>query len=137
MSEMMTQLADALRAGIGDSLRGVFYGDFKTREYTIAYAHEETLDQYTAEQTEQIVDDIALEQVGKARQEALFEPVGSLRFTVRYFDDGINVMAWGVEDVPTVYIGLDGDAKNVPIVLEQLRALAGADRTSEESEDDR
>lgn len=134
MSEMMTELAETLRAELGDSLRGVFYGDFKTREYTVVYAHEETLDQYTAEQTEQIVDDIALEQVGTARQEALFDPIGSLRFTVRYFEDGTNVMAWNVQDIPSVYIGLDGDAQNVPIVLEQLRTLAERSTDSEDAD---
>jgi hypothetical protein len=127
MAARMDEVAETLRTEIGASLRGVFYGDFKTREYTVAYANESVLTEYSPDETEQIVDDIALEQVGTARQETLFEPIGSLRFTVRYFEDGINLMAWGFEDVPTVYIGLDEDVRNVPVVIERLRALSGTD----------
>jgi hypothetical protein len=127
MANKMDELVTTLRDEVGDELRTVFYGDFKTREYNIVYAEEAVLSQYSAEDTEQIVDDISLEQVGASQQESLFEPIGSLEFTVRYFEDGINVMAWGFHGIPTIYIGLGSDEETVPTVIEAVRRLSDDD----------
>ncbi|SDM73761.1 hypothetical protein SAMN04487949_2447 [Halogranum gelatinilyticum] len=127
MASKIDELATTLRDEVGDELRTVFYGDFKTREYQVVYADEEILSQYSPEDTKQIVDDISLEQVGASRQESLFEPIGSLEFTVRYFEDGINVMAWGFDDIPTIYIGLGDDEATVPRVIEIVRSLSDDD----------
>lgn len=124
MPNKIDELATVLREELGDDLRGVFYGNFKTREYQVVYADEQTLAQYPPGETEQIVDDIALEQVGTPRQEALFEPIGSLEFTVRHFEDGINVMAWGFDGVPTIYVGLGSDERTVPTVIQEIRSLS-------------
>ncbi|SFR61859.1 hypothetical protein [Halogeometricum limi] len=121
--EGLDYFVESLETEVGEGLRGVFYGDFETRSYQVAYANPTVLDDYSSNDVEDIVDDIALEQLTARQQEKLYEPLGELEVTVRVFEGGINVMGWGTTEIPTVYVGLDGDTANIRPATRLLRAL--------------
>lgn len=117
MDDRIESLVDRLESRVEDGLRGVFYGDFRERDYTIAYASEEALDGYEPGHVDDVVDDVVLDVLSAERKEELHDPVGPLRSTVEVYEDGVNVVVLGYEDAPTVFVGLDGDVSNVTPVL--------------------
>jgi hypothetical protein len=119
--EATEAVVEALRERVGEHLRAVFYGDFREREYHVLHASTAVVEQYSAEDVEAIADDVALEWVAEARQGDLYEPIGELEVTVRVFERGINVVAWGRGEDPTVFVGLDGDASALPATVDVLR----------------
>ena len=120
MDSKIDQLVVALRERVGDGLRGVFYGEFREREYSVAYASETVLDDYSTDQIDSIVDDVAFENLHRDRKADLHEPLGRYTTSVEVFDDGINVVVLGDDDLPTVFVGMDGDVSNVTPALETV-----------------
>ncbi|MFC3476760.1 hypothetical protein [Halobacterium litoreum] len=120
MDDRIEALVDRLESRAGDGLRGVFYGDFRERDYTIAYASEDALDGYEPGHVDDVVDEVVLDVLSADRKETLHDPVGPLRCTVEVYDDGVNVVVLGYEAAPTVFVGLDGDVSNVSPVLDAV-----------------
>lgn len=121
----MTRLVDRLREAAGESLNGVFFGDFREREYEIAYASEEALDGYEPGHVDDVVDDVVLDVLGAERKQTLHEPLGTLRTTVEVYEDGVNVVVFGYEDAPTIFVGMDGDYSRVSPVLAVVEDVLG------------
>ncbi|WP_135851246.1 hypothetical protein [Halorussus salinus] len=121
MDSELEKLVDALESSVGDSLRGVFYGDFRHREYSIAYASESATDDYSADQIGEIVDDVVFEKLHSGRKDDLHEPLGDYTASVEVFEEGVNVILLGYDDVPTIFVGMDGDVANLTPALEAVR----------------
>ncbi|KTG08962.1 hypothetical protein AUR64_14230 [Haloprofundus marisrubri] len=137
-SDQYSVLLTALQDETGDSLRTVAYGNFESREYNLLYADAETIQQYSAADIDAIVDDLALEQLAAERQTELYEPIGDLELTIRVFEEGINVLARGSETTPMLFVGLDGDERNLLPTISILRTFLGERRPVVDGEvDDR
>ncbi len=121
MDSELEKLVDALEDSVGDGLRGVFYGDFRHREYSVAYASESVTDGYSPEQIDEIVDDVVFEKLHSDRKNDLHEPIGDYTASVEVFEEGINVILLGYDDVPTIFVGMDGDVANLTPALEAVR----------------
>ncbi|UPV73699.1 hypothetical protein M0R89_14270 [Halorussus limi] len=121
MDSKIERLVSSLRERIGDGLRGVFYGDFREREYSVAYASEDATEGYSADQIRDVVDDVAFEQLHSDRKNDLHEPLGRYTASVEVFEDGINLIFIETEDAPTIFVGMDGDVANVTPALETAR----------------
>jgi len=129
MDDDMERLVARLREAAGESLNGVFHGDFREREYDIAYASEAALDDYDPGHVDDVVDDVVLDVLGAERKQALHEPLGTLRTTVDVYENGVNVVVFGYEDAPTIFVGMDGDVSRVSPVLEAIEdVLGGTDK---------
>ncbi|UPV99749.1 hypothetical protein M0R88_14665 [Halorussus gelatinilyticus] len=124
MDSEIERLVAALQDAVGDGLRGVFYGEFRERDYAVAYASEAALDGYSADQIGDVVDDVALEKLHSDRKSELHEPLGEYTASVEVFEDGVNVVVLEY-DVPTVFVEMDGDVTNVSPALEAGRDALG------------
>ncbi|WP_128478172.1 hypothetical protein [Halorussus pelagicus] len=123
MDSKIDRLVVALRERVGDGLRGVFYGKFREREYSVAYTSEEALDDYSAEQIDDIIDDVAFKNLHSDRKADLHEPLGRYTTSVEVFDDGINLVVLGYDGLPTVFVGMDSDVSNVTPALEAVESV--------------
>ena len=104
-------LTEALRSDVGDGLRTVAVGDVPEREYDVAYMRPDIDELYTDEMRENIFEEIVLEHIAEARKEDLFPPLGGLEYTVRIYQQGVNLVGW--TDETAVFVGLDPDPKLV------------------------
>lgn len=125
MDTELQRLVDALRDSVGDGLRGVFYGEFRQQEFSVAYASEEATEGYSADQIGEIVDDVVFEKLHSGRKDDLHEPLGDYTASVEVFEEGINLILLGYDDVPTVFVGMDGDVSNLTPALETVRDVLG------------
>lgn len=123
MSSQIDALVETLEANVGDGLRGVFYGDFRNREYSVAYAAEGALDGYTVGEVDEIIEDVSFEKMDTDRRNDLHEPLGKYTATVEVFDDGINLVVVGYDDAPTIFVGMTGDVGNVTPALEAVEEV--------------
>src|SRR6056297_994390 len=121
MDSELGELVDALEDSVGKSLRGVFYGDFRHREYSVAYASESVTAGYSPDQIDEIVDDVVFEKLYSDRKDDLHDPLGNYTASVEVFEEGINVILLGYDDLPTVFVGMDGDVANLTPALETVR----------------
>src|SRR6056297_936797 len=121
MDSELEELVAALEDSVGGGLRGVFYGDFRHREYSIAYASESVTDDYSADQIVEIVEDVVFEKLHSDRKDDLHEPLGDYTASVEVFEEGVNVILLGYDDVPTIFVGMDGDVANLTPALETVR----------------
>lgn len=120
MDSLRTEaLTDALRSDLGDGLRTVAVGDVPGREYDITYMRADIDELYTDEMREKIFEEIVLEHIAEARQKDLFPPLGGLEYTVRVFDDGINLVGW--TDELALFVGLDDDESLIPPAVAACR----------------
>jgi len=126
MDDRIEAFVDLLELRAGDGLRGVFYGNFRERDYAVAYASEDALDGYEPGHVDEVVDEVVLDVLSADRKAELHDPVGPLRCTVEVYEDGVNVVVLGYEDAPTIFVGLDGDVSNVTPVLEAVQETLGA-----------
>jgi len=111
--------ADELREEIADGLRTVAVGDMTDREYSVVYMREDIERAYSEDEREEIFEEMVFEHISEARQTDLFSPLGSLQFTTRVFEDGINVVGW--EDEVAVFVGLDPDESLIPTTIGACR----------------
>ncbi|WP_276301124.1 hypothetical protein [Halorussus lipolyticus] len=123
MSSQIDALVAALEERVGDGLRGVFYGDFREREYSVAYADDGALEGYSVEEVGKVIEDVSFEKLHSDRRSDLHEPLGRYTATVEVFDDGINLVVVGYDDAPTIFVGIEGDVANVTPALEAMREV--------------
>ncbi|WP_134670719.1 DUF7522 family protein [Halorussus marinus] len=114
-----TELTEALQTDVGDGLRTVAVGDLTDREYSIVYIRDNIDETYSEDMREEIFEEMVFEHISEARQTDLFPPLGSLEFTTRIFEDGINVVGWDEE--VAVFVGLDPDPTLIPTTVEACR----------------
>lgn len=100
-------IRDALRTELGEGLRTVGVGRIADHEYDITYMREDIDEKYTEEMREEIFDEVVLESIAEDHQKDLFPALGDLQYTIRVFEDGINLVAW--HDDEAVFVGLDHD----------------------------
>ncbi|WP_135851659.1 DUF7522 family protein [Halorussus salinus] len=121
-SESPSALTDGLRTNVGDGLRTVAVGRVPEEEYDVTYMRSDIDDLYTDEMRENILEEIVLEHIAEARKEGLFPPLGALEYTIRVFEEGINLVGW--TDETAVFVGLDADPELIaPAVAACRREL--------------
>lgn len=125
MAPQIDALVATLEDRVGDGLRGVFYGNFQDREYSVAYAAEDALSGYTIGEVNEIIEDVSFEKLDSDRRNDLHEPLGQYTATVAVFDDGINLVVVGYDDAPTIFVGMNGDVTNVTPALEAVEEVFG------------
>ncbi|WP_232688344.1 DUF7522 family protein [Halobacterium zhouii] len=82
------ELVDALQEHVGDKLRVV--GRHDADSWAVSFMRDDVQANYRSDEVDEIAGDLALSEMGATRQEDLYE-LGSLRATVRLFEDGFVV----------------------------------------------
>jgi hypothetical protein len=100
------QLVTFLRDRVGENLRSVVYYDGE--EYDVAYLQEDVREQYSADEMEEVVEDLGFEALTKPMQEELYVH-GSLNCTVKCFEDAIE-MNFPFSEREGVAVSLSGEA---------------------------
>ncbi|MEM4780221.1 MAG: hypothetical protein QXG03_01445 [Halalkalicoccus sp.] len=118
--ERIERLAADLEGAVGESLRTVAIGDLDDLDHEVAYMRPDVDARYDREEYGRIVRDVLLEQVASAQQADLFA-IGALEYTVRIFEEGINVV--GRTNDSVFFVGLDPDPEAIPRVVECCRAV--------------
>lgn len=108
------ELTDELEEYVHD-LRTVAVGYTQDMEYEIYYIDPEIGKQYADRDRDEIMRDTVLESIAEKRKESLFE-LGSLNYTSRIFDDGINVLIWGEDSA--IFVGLGPQVEDIQKVIE-------------------
>lgn len=121
---MAEEFAERLRSAIGEPLRTVAVGDLDAQAYEVTYMRDDIAELYPPETRDEIFRDALLENVAERRQEELFEPLGTLNFTTRVFDGGINVYCW-IDETESVFVGLGEDIGYIEPVISICRDVYG------------
>ena len=82
------ELVATLQDRAGDALRVI--GHHGAESWTIDFMREDVVDNYETDAVDEIAGDLVLSEMETVRQEDLYE-LGSLRATVRLFEDGFVV----------------------------------------------
>ncbi|MFC7081021.1 hypothetical protein [Halorussus caseinilyticus] len=112
-------LTDALSGALGDGLRTVAVGNVSVPEYEIIYMRPDIDELYTEEMRENILQEIVFEHIAEARNEDLFPPLAGLEYTVRIYEQGMNLVGW--TDDTALFVGLDPDEELLPTAIEVCR----------------
>jgi len=113
------ELKEELEEKLHD-LRTVAAGYTDEMEYEIYYIDPEIGKQYADRDRDEIMRDTVLESIAEKRKESLFE-LGSLNYTSRVFDDGINVLVWG--DDSAIFVGMGPQVEDIPKVVEACESI--------------
>ena len=97
------RLAQFVENHLGEQLRSIVWYD--QGDFEILYGREDVMDEYTSEEVDDVVDELALEARETAIKESLYTH-GSLACTVRCFEGGIE-MHFIVGEGEGVAVGLD------------------------------
>jgi len=114
------ELGDELE-GVVHDLRTVAAGYTEEMEYEIYYIDPEIGKKYADRDRDEIMRDTVLESIAEKRKESLFE-LGSLNYTSRIFDDGINVLIWGKDSA--ILVGLGPQTKDIQRVIEVCERIS-------------
>jgi hypothetical protein len=107
-----------LRSELGGALRTVAAGDLDGGDYDVLYMRPDVADEYSTETQDRIFEDLVFEYIGSPAREDDFEPLGSLEFTIRSFENGHVVACWG-DDI-LLYVSLDPSSHFVPPAMRLL-----------------
>ncbi|MFP4632039.1 MAG: hypothetical protein ACLFMT_01210 [Halobacteriales archaeon] len=102
-----------------ETLRTVAVGDTESQEYELLFMREDIGRLYPEETRDEIFRDALLERIAERKQEELFDPLGSIEFTVRVFEGGINLLVWGEEDA--MFVGFGPEEADIPLVTDICR----------------
>ncbi|MFW5930003.1 MAG: hypothetical protein ACOCT0_06270 [Halobacteriota archaeon] len=102
-----------------ETLRTVAVGDTESQEYELLFMREDIGRLYPEETRDEIFRDALLERIAERKQEELFDPLGSIEFTVRVFEGGINLLVWG--DGDAMFVGLGPEEDAIPVVTDICR----------------
>ena len=88
----MSEQTDALQFALADQLGAALrvFGHHEGEDWTVEYMRDDLRAAYDADAIDDIASDLVLSVLGGDRQEGLYE-LGSVRATVRIFDDGVVV----------------------------------------------
>jgi hypothetical protein len=102
------QLLDRLQDLCGDSIRAV--ATYDRDGYTVHYATEEIIREYSEEDIDVIYDDVILEDVEQPLQEQLFDDMGTVEGKIKIFQDGTVAHFWPTEQKEGVFISFTANA---------------------------
>lgn len=114
MAEPENGLTEALGDEVGADLRTI--GRFTPEEYDIVYQRDDVAARYTAEEIDEIHREQVFEWLNRPYIEELFDSVGELDCTTRWFDDIVVFLVLPDGDERALFVsvdrtdGLDADA---------------------------
>ncbi|WP_435154372.1 hypothetical protein [Haladaptatus sp. DFWS20] len=121
MRAQVETLVTELRDELGDSLHGVFYGDFVETNYSVTYLHDDVRDQFSSAEIRKILDTITEEQIDLHDHDELAHLVGDVEITIRLFEHSAHVLAWNPRENEGVFVGLAPDPMTFGPTVEAFR----------------
>lgn len=106
-----------------DQLLGVFWGNFKERDYSVIYLHPGVREELSAGTAVDFVQTLAEEQLPTHEHRELEHTVGELDLSIRMFEEVTEVLAWNTERQVGVFVALMPSAENLEPTVEALREL--------------
>lgn len=82
------QFVEFLREQVGDELRSVIWHD--PGDFEVVYAREDVLATYSAEEIEDVVDELLMTSFSKSVKERVYSH-GGLECLIEYYEDGIEL----------------------------------------------
>ena len=122
MRKKADALVDALRDDLGEGLHGVFYGNFRERDYTVAYLHEDVRKEFEPGKITDLVSVIVDEQLDIHDHGDLSHMLGDVRVTVRAFENAAHVLLWDSREDTGLMVGVTPDAATVGTALGAVEA---------------
>lgn len=117
MRNQADAIVEELRADLGDDLHGVFYGDFRNQNYTVAYLHDEVRDEFEPGEIIDLVSAVVDEQLEIHDHDDLNHMLGDVRVTMRAFENSAHVLVWDHREETGLMVGIANDADAIGTTL--------------------
>ncbi|WP_158057482.1 hypothetical protein [Halorussus halophilus] len=126
MRNQADAIVDELDDDLGDDLHGVFYGDFRNRNYTVAHLHDEVQDEFEPSEIMDLVSAVVNEQLEIHDHDDLTHMLGDVRVTVRAFENSAHILVWDSREETGLMVGTSHDAATIGTTLAAVESTVEA-----------